>query len=267
MSKKSEAEVIDAAPDDVPADAKTTALVNWEERLAGYATEAAAEESVSGTWMSLRAGRLTIDKVPVAGNKLDCVVIANARENAYYVGKFDPNAPKPPACYAIQPIVDSTTNEDDMKPHPKASSPQSEYCHNCPRNQWGSGEGGKGKACKNVRRLALLPLDAAQDAARTTASDSIYLKLPVMSVKNWSKYVNDVASIAKRPPFAVVTQISTEPDPKSQFKVTFQLGFKVAEPDVLTALVERHERELALIDFPYAVAASDAPEAEESGKF
>jgi hypothetical protein len=251
---------------EVPADEKTTAVVNWEARLAGYAQEAAAEESVSGTWMSLKAGRLTIDKTPVAGNKLDCVVIANARENAYYVGKYDPSAPKPPVCYAIQPIVNSSTNEDDMRPHPKAAEPQSEFCSSCPRNQWGSGDGGKGKACKNVRRLALLPLEAAQNAARTTAADVLYMKLPVMSVKNWSKYVNDVASIAKRPPFAVVTQISTEPDPKSQFKVTFQLGYKVAEPEVLNALVERHERELTTIDFPYSTPSVEAPEAE-SDKF
>lgn len=266
--KQEEAEVIDAKPDDVAGDAQTTAIVNWEDRLAGYAEEAAAEEAVSGTFISLKAGRLMIAGAPVAGNKLDCVVIAHARENAYYVGKYDPNSPSSPVCFALQPIVNSQTDEDDMQPHPDSQDPQSEYCSNCPRNQWKSGEGGKGKACKNVRRLALLPADAVKSAERVEAADALFVKLPVMSVRNWSKYVNDLAGIAKRPPFAVVSQISTEPDPKSQFKVTFKMEYKISEPEILEALVARHDRELKTIDFPYTANDSGpSPEPEESRKF
>lgn len=247
---------------DIPADEKTTAIVNWDEKLAGYASAAAAEETIQGTWMSVKAGRLTIDKVPVAGNVLDCIVIAHARENAYYVGKFDPNNPKPPVCYAIQPVEGDHTNEDDMVPHPDAPEPQAEYCASCPKNEWKSGEGGKGKACKNIRRLALLPLEAAQDPEKTATVDELYLKLPVMSVRNWGKYVNDLNAEVRRPPFAVVSQISTEPDVKAQFKVTFKLGFKITEPAVLEALMKRHEKSLQTIDFPYQEQSKPAPEQE-----
>ena len=69
---------------------QSTAVVNWEEKLAGYAQEAAKDEAIAGTWLSVKAGRLAIDKTPVAGNTLDCIVIANAYENAWYEGKFDP---------------------------------------------------------------------------------------------------------------------------------------------------------------------------------
>lgn len=248
MTKK-EAEVI-------AADEQTTAIVNWEEKLGKYAEAVTAEESVQGTWMSVKAGRLSIDKTPVAGNVLDCVVIAYAHENAYYEGKFDPNNPKPPVCYAINP------EEENLMPHEKAEDAQAEGCADCPKNQWGSGEGGKGKACKNIRRLALLPLDAAQDPTKTATADVVYLKLPVMSVRNWAKYVNDCAAETKRPPFAVVTQIGTEPDTKAQFKVTFKLGFKVTDPAVLEQLVARHEREMKAIDFPYQAAQAAAPVAE-----
>ena len=261
MSKN---ETIEPSKDDIPGDEKTTALVNWDEKLAQFAAEAAAEETIQGTWMSVKAGRLTIDKTPVAGNVLDCVIVAFARENAYYVGKFDPQNPKPPVCYAIQPVAGDHSNEDDMQPHSAVSDPQNGDCFSCPKNQWKSGEGGKGKACKNIRRLALLPLDAAKDPEKAATADEIYLKLPVMSVRNWGKYVNDVAVEHRRPPFAVVTQISTEPDAQSQFKVTFKFGFKITDPAVLDALYKRHQRMLETIDFPYPDQQAPAPEQENA---
>ncbi len=240
-----------------------TAVVNWEEKLASFAQEAAKEEAIAGTWVSVKAGRLTIDKVPVAGNVLDCVVIAHAYENVYYDTKFDPNNPKPPACYAI-----GTDHEDEMVPHEKAAKQQAENCFSCPKNQWGSDPaGGKGKACKNIRRLALLPADALKDAEAVKVAEPVYLKTPVMSVRNWAAYVNATAAEFKRPPFAVMTQISSAPDAKAQFKLTFKAAYKVTEPEVLEALVKRHEQELSTINFPYTVEAS-APEAEtENEKF
>lgn len=259
MTKKTE------ETNEIPADDQTTALVNWEETLAGFAQEAAAEETVQGTWMSTRAGRLSIDKQPVAGNVLDCIVIAYARENAFYPGKFDPNNPVPPKCYAIQP-VGTNTNELDMAPHAEVEDPVSDLCDGCPNNEWKSGEGGKGKACKNIRRLALLPADAAKSPQGITEADVIYLKLPVLSVQNWGKYVNAVAAEYKRPPFAMVTQVSTEPDAKAQFKVTFKPGYKISDPAILQALLSRHERELAAIDFPYARETRTEP-VEDSQKF
>lgn len=248
-----------AKKDDVPADEKTTAIVNWEEKLAGYAEEAAAEEAVQGNFLSVRAGQLAIDKTPCAGNVLDCVVIAHAYENAYYAGKYDPNNPKPPACYAI------AVAEDEMRPHAKAPQKQADSCSVCPKNEWGSDPaGGRGKACKNIRRLALLPQDALDSADKVGKADVLHLKLPVMSVRNWSKYVNDVKAEVARPPFAVSTQIGTTPDAKSQFKVTFKLNFKVSEPEVLQALVGRHEREKEAIDFPYPAETTTAEVADST---
>lgn len=239
---------------------QSTAVVNWEEKLAVYAQEAAKDEAIAGTWLSVKAGRLAIDKTPVAGNTLDCVVIANAYENAWYEGKFDPNNPKPPVCYAIN------VSEEAMAPHEKAPKPQARSCAECPKNEWGSAADGKVKACKNIRRLALLPQDAVADPEKIKAAEVVYLKLPVLSVKNWSLYVNNVAAEFKRPPFAVVTQISTVPDTKAQFKVTFKTGYKVGDAPLIEALVARHARESETIDFPYQAEATK-PETEETDKF
>jgi len=239
-----------------------TAIVNWDEKLAGYAAEAAKEEAVAGTWISVKAGRISVDKTPVAGNVLDCVVIAHAYENVYYEGKYDPNNPRPPVCYAIHP------EEDDMVPHEKSSKPQASSCAVCPKNEWGSDPaGGKGKACKNVRRLALIPADVLDSAEKVKQAEPVFLKLPVLSVRNWAQYVNATAAEFKRPPFAVMTQVSTAPDVKAQFKVTFKAAYKITDSEVLQALVSKHERELAAIDFPYSVETAKPEDEAESEKF
>lgn len=48
------------------------------------------------------------------------------------------------------------------------------------------------------------------------------MKVPVMSIKNFSKYVNEVRANTNRPVWGVVTTIKVVPDVKSQFRVTFQ---------------------------------------------
>lgn len=259
MVKKSEVqeEVIEQTTE------QTTALVNWEDRLAAYAAEAAAEEQVfGGKFVSVKAGRLAIDKVPCANNKLDVIVIAHTTEYALYEGKFDPNNPQPPVCYAFG------KDEQSMSPHEKSTKPQHTDCATCPKNQWGSDpDGGKGKACKNTRRLALLPADCVNNPDEMDKAEEIYIKLPVLSVKNWALYVNNVSAQYKRPPFGVITSISTEPDTKAQFKVTFRAIDRV--PDAaLGAIIQRHEASSKTIGFPYqAPSAQDTAPGGKNEKF
>lgn len=263
MAKKSEVQeevVIEATEVET---SQSTALVSWEDKLAAYATEAAAEESViGGKFVSLKAGRLAIDKVPCAGNKLDVIVIAATTEYALYEGKFDPNNPQPPVCYAFG------KDEQTMRPHEKSSKPQNDNCFHCPKNQWGSDpEGGKGKACKNTRRLALLPADCINSPETIADQEEIYVKLPVLSVKNWAMYVNNVAAQYKRPPFGVLTTMTTEPDAKAQFKVVFKSIGKVPD-EAMGAIFARHETSQAAIGFAYsAPSAADLAPGGSSEKF
>lgn len=65
----------------------------------------------------------------------------------FYAGKYDPNAkPTLPDCWS---------NNGDM-PEAKAPRRQAANCASCPNNIDGSGENGKGKACRFQRRVALL---------------------------------------------------------------------------------------------------------------
>jgi hypothetical protein len=230
---------------EIAAENQNTALANWEDRLAQFATEAVqAEAAPSGSFITTRGGILKFQGDSVAGNKLDVVVLDSLFENTYYDEDFDPDSPASPACFAFG------HSEADLKPHPDAGKPQHETCKGCPMNEFGSADRGKGKACKNSRRLSMISASPL-DATTAQTNEVAFLKLPVTSVKNWSTYVHTLSTVSKRPPFAVVTQIGVQPDPKSQYKITFNAVSAVNDGGVIDALIKRHESAKASEPTPY----------------
>ena len=64
--------------------------------------------------------------------------------------------------------------------------------------------------------------DGLESAETLEAAEVRSIGVPVMSVRNWAKYVKDVlAEELERPYFGVVTTLSVVPDAKSQFKLQF----------------------------------------------
>jgi len=64
-----------------------------------------------------------------------------------YLSDYDPQAkPTLPDCWS---------NTGD-KPEASAANPQATSCNDCPKNVKGSGKGGKGRACRYNRRLAVM---------------------------------------------------------------------------------------------------------------
>lgn len=220
------------------------AITKWDDELAKHASEAAEKEQMpTGSFISIKGGILTIAGQAVKDNRLQAVIIDHVYENAYYDGAYDPDVPQPPSCYAFG------RDEDELKPHEKASKPASESCVGCPNNVFGSAEKGKGKACKNTRRLALISADGLS-ANSAAEGELVYMKLPVTSTKGWAYYVKGLNATLRRPPFGVVTEIAVVPDSKTQFKVTFQAVGPVPD-EVMGAIMERREKVCEEIMFPY----------------
>ena len=78
----------------------------------------------------------------------------------FYVGAYDKNAKATlPDCWS----------NDGVKPEATAKAPQAKTCMECPKNVKGSGQNGKGKACRYERRLAVLVAgDSSGDAYQIT---------------------------------------------------------------------------------------------------
>ena len=202
---------------------KSTALVPWEQEMKAAAQRQSSVEKPVGLTKSIstRGGILSIDENAVPGNSLDVVVLVSVHENQMFDGPYNPNVPQVPSCYAFGD-PESDDPEENMVPHEKAKNPQDSKCAGCWANEMGSADTGKGKACKNVRRLAVVTSDALDSAEELETAEVRTLKIPVMSVKNWANYVRTkLGEELERPTWGVVTTISVVPDAKSQFKINF----------------------------------------------
>jgi hypothetical protein len=234
---------------------KPTALTKYDAIFAQEAQRAADIEKNmgGGNFISLKNGRMTYRGAEVPDNKMNVIIMDFILENDFFDGPYDPDNPTSPACYALG------RDQDTLAPHENSASPQSKACTGCLRNEWGTGGGlnGNGKACKNVRRLALITEgDYTKDISRAEVS---YLRLPVTSVRAWNGYVHQLNNVLKKPPFAVTTEIAVIPDQRSQFKVQFDMIATIDDPEAMAALFKLHERVEKEIMIPYPQTPPEPP--------
>lgn len=128
--------------------------------------------------------------------ELRAIVVDWAAFNQFYEGKFDPKNIKPPVCASLGIVL------KELKPLENAPKPQHAECETCPNNQWGS-DGGKGRACKNQRLLAILPPDDPENGPLAL------LKVSPTGIKHFDKYVNTIANstLPVPHPIAFITRI------------------------------------------------------------
>jgi len=222
------------------------ALVKWDEEFANLAKASTKGMDLpTAKWISIKSGVLSFGGAKVPGNELRTVILGWTYENQYYDQAYSPDTPQSPGCYAFG------SAPDEMSPHGNAPRPQSDSCSGCPMNEFGSADQGKGKACKNVVRLALI---AENDLEDISSAEIVYLKVPVMSVKNFVVYAKKtVAQTLSRPYWAVVTNISVTPDARSQFSVNFEVGDLVEDTNLFSPLKDLWEDTMEGIAFPYAI--------------
>ena len=76
----------------------------------------------------------------------------------------------------------------------------------------------------------------------------------IPSASNLPRRLIAVASVPprwRRTPFAVISEITARPDPKTQVKVEFRHLANIQDEEVGTALMERHESVYDFLAVPY----------------
>jgi len=239
-------------------------LIKWDEEMAKQAEIAAGMEASSGggKFFSLKAGLLSYNNAPLPGNQMAVVILDGILENVHYAGKFEEGNPSSPDCYAFG------RDEKAMTPHPnviEAGTQQAEGCIGCPLNEWGSADTGKGKACRNTRRLAMVSAGTFDQQGRfqaklddLTEQEMAFMKLPVTSIKGYAAYVKGLAASHKRPPHGMITKVRVVPDTQTQFKVLFEAIAPIGNEN-MELVMSLHEQAKAAIEFPYQ--AYEAPAA------
>lgn len=150
------------------------------------------------------------------GNKVDtleAVIVNFGSHNSYYTESYDRNKPVSPACFSLG------MDPRSMVPSENSPKRQADTCHECPNNMWGSGPGGRGKACKNARVLALMPSKGVAEDAPIWL-----LQTSPTAIKFFDDYVRGLLQ-RKVTPLKVVTQIYF--DPNSTFA---SMRFRALEP-------------------------------------
>lgn len=248
-----------------------TALAKWDEELARQAQMAAAveESTATGQFFGLKSGVLTLNDTPMPNNEMAVIVLDGILENVFYEGAYDPDNIQSPKCFAFG------REEKTLEPHKivieagNSMAGASGLCAGCEMNEWGSAETGRGKACRNTRRLAMIPagtfengkFKAFTDAEQFESSNMAFMKLPVTSVKGYAAFVKQVVGALKRPPHAIFTKVSVRPDANTQFKVAFEPLSQVPD-ELLEVVMTRHSEAKEMIESPYTPFDEEAASAK-----
>lgn len=105
------------------------------------------------------------------------VIVFGAKYKAFYMEKYDPDSAekKPPDCFS----------HDGKAPSPDSENKQAAACKGCANNEFESADVGKGKACRDMRRLfLLLSVKEGEEAIMP-----IQLNVTPTSLKAWDEYM------------------------------------------------------------------------------
>ena len=123
---------------------------------------------------------------PELAKEIIGVIVDQHPVNAYWAVKYS-GENNPPDCSSMNG-KEGVDQDGNRRP-----------CNSCPYNEWGSDEDGRGKACKNMRRIYILP---------EGEMFPLLLTLPPTSLKNFSNYLAKRVIAKGRRSHNVLTKIS-----------------------------------------------------------
>lgn len=117
---------------------------------------------------------------------LAIVAVRPAKSKRYFPGKWkeDSNNNAPMSCFSV----------DGVKPDETVNMPEHGDCARCPKNEFGSADNGKGKACGDYKRVIVSPLDGytingdGSIEGGGVTGELLRWDVPPSSLKNFGKY-------------------------------------------------------------------------------
>ena len=117
----------------------------------------------SGQRISLKGKVFSMPDGKTSLGPINAVILDWRSINVFYPGTYNAQKIEAPVCFAV------ANNIRDLKPSPNCADPQSKECEGCQRNAWSSAPGGgRGRACKNTIRVAIVPPDSKDDTVPWT---------------------------------------------------------------------------------------------------
>lgn len=182
------------------------ALVDYEAILAEEKKR--IKEAVGGpsrNTISVKDKMFTMPSGESHKGPLSVVILDFRSYNAHYAGAYNPNNIQPPNCFAIGKY------KNEMTPSKNAEAPQADACATCPKNEFGSDPGGgKGKACKNQYRIAVVAADFATKDPNEI--EIMTITVSPTGLKGFDTYVNRLKAMYDALPVEYITEISFNPN-------------------------------------------------------
>jgi hypothetical protein len=213
MARKAPVEVEEETPKRAGKPRPEMPVNSFDAQMAKLAArqQHAESKSAGGNTISTKGGHFTIGGNLIKGDKIRVVCVEAVWFNAFYEEPFDDQNPQPPDCYAFG-VPNDDGDDPGMVPHEEAENKQveeGEMCADCPLNEWATASTGRGKACKNQRRVMLILEDDLGDKK----APFYMLNISVTSVRAWSTYATQISSSEGLPTCGVLTEITIAPVP------------------------------------------------------
>jgi hypothetical protein len=230
--------------------------------------------STSGfSWLSLKSKTWTLhhqgetrmftredDGTPLP--YLDAVIVGvnPGISKVFYIGSYTEGSAAPPDC----------ASTDGVKPDPGVPQQQNPICGTCRHNAWGSAVSGKGKACQDHKKIAvlLMPYLTKKLFDGQPILEPVYLKVPPDSLKNWKAYGETLQHRGAHWA-SVITRIGFAPDRLFQLTFAFHKALTNAEAPVILPLLEDPQTLNLIGTGPGGGAAlphiPEVPEPEDTG--
>lgn len=207
--------------------------------------------SLRGRRFRLRLPEKDAEQVLPEGTELNVVMMGASPEHGvgkvFYMGDYEPDSTAPPDC----------SSADGVKPDAWIQDPQNPDCATCPNNAWGSGKRGKGKACRDVKRIYVVPAQNVLD------KDIFQIQVPPASLKRLSNYVRELAKHGVAPQYVATTIYFEDAEyPIINFKFA---GFLDEEQvKIVEERIAKGDVQAAMERGATAPAEGDAPEVEQA---
>lgn len=215
----------------------SNALANLEKQLAKEISEQKNELAKSirqntGSKISTMGKMFTFPDGRTDQGPINVIIIGWKRIYTYYPDQYDSQNKKPPSCYAIGMA------EADMKPGDDVPNPEALSCEGCANNVFGSAQVGKGKACKNKYRVAVISPDA--EVTDTMSLDEIpvyYIEVSPTGLGAFGNYIQSFLDNNEHP-ISFISQIGFNRN-LTYPSLVFQAGPKSSNLQVAMGLRER----------------------------
>ena len=167
-------------------------VMSYRDRMAALVAQTQKAEAPAGGFISTKGSRLSVGDVRLPNDTIRAIVVEYRKDNEFYPNAYVAGQSAAPICSAIvrpheilspwrlprpgEEMENLTVGERYVSDSPEPQVPEGHGCDSCPMLEWGSAKlikgkqgSGKGKACRESRRLHLFAADQCttpDDASR-----------------------------------------------------------------------------------------------------